>query len=151
MEKIAVRSNEDIINKYFEAYSKHDINGIKKVMSENVTWFFPGNHPLAGVKKGVDEVVAFFDKMATIMSKSKPQIEKLIVASNDKYFIECQRIKINRDDGIHIDHHASVLWTFENGKIVEGRHFFADPQAADNYFIAVSAREQNAGPIRFST
>jgi ketosteroid isomerase-like protein len=142
MEKNATHPNEDIINKFFEAYSKHDINAIKKVMAENVTWYFLGRHPFAGIKRGVNEVVAFFDQMATIMGTSKPQIEKLIVASNDNHTIECQRIKINRDDGIYIDHHATVLWTFEDGKIIEGRHFFADPQAADKYFTAVAAKQE---------
>ena len=75
--------------------------------------------------------------MGGIMMESKPEIEKLIVAENSPYLIECQRIKTNRQDGINIDHHATVLWTIENGKIVSGRHFFADPKAVDDYFNAV--------------
>jgi len=31
-----------------------------------------------------------------------------------------------------------VLWTFENGKIVEGKHFFADMAGVDRYFTAAS-------------
>ena len=152
MEKKPLHPNEEIIAKFFEGYSKHDIGAIRKVMSDNVTWYFEGRHPFAGVKKGVDEVVSFFDQMSSIMSESKPQIEKLIVASNDKYSIECQHIIINRKDGINIDHHATVLWTFENGKIIEGRHFFANPPAADKYFTAVAQTlKENPGPIRFAT
>lgn len=142
METKPVLPNEALVSRFFEAYSKHDAKGIKEVMSENIRWFFLGVHPFAGVIKGIDALVAFFDRMAVIMSESKPQIEKLIVSSNDKYFIECQRIKINRPDGINIDHHVTVLWTIENGKIVEGRHFWADPQAADKYFNAVAAAKK---------
>ena len=143
MENKSAHPNEAIISMFFAAYSKHDMNGIKEVMSDKVRWYFRGNHPFAGVKKGVDEVVAFYDQMASIMGESKPQIEKLIVASNDNYSIECQRIKINREDGINVDHHATVLWTFENGKIIEGRHFWADPQAADKYFNAVATTKKS--------
>ena len=132
-------TNEAIVAKFFDAYSKHDMDALGKVMSGKVKWFFCGNHPFAGVKNGIDEVVKFFDQMALIMSDSKPKIEKLIVASNGNRLIECQRIQINRADGINVDHHATVLWTFENGKIVEGRHFWADPAAADKYFKAVAA------------
>jgi ketosteroid isomerase-like protein len=89
---------------------------------------------LAGVKNGIEEVVAFFDTMAEIMNKSKPEINKLIVASNDKYMIECQHIQTNRQDGNNIRHDVAVLWTFENGKIISGRHFFSDPPAVDHYF-----------------
>lgn len=131
--------NEGIIERFFEAFSKHDMRAIREVMSDKVMWFFCGNNPFAGVRNGIQEVVRLFDQMASIMADSRPRIEKLIVASNDAHTIECQRIKIHRADGIHIDHHATVLWTFHNGKIIEGRHFWADPRAADKYFTAVAA------------
>ena len=133
--------NQDIVKQFFEAYGKHDLNGIRKVMSENVTWFFLGNSPVAGVKKGIDEVVAFFDLMGGIMSKSNLKLEKLIEAENERYFIECQHSKTDRDDGNNLDHYTTVLWTFENGKIIEGRHFFADPKGADKYFTAVAPQK----------
>jgi ketosteroid isomerase-like protein len=134
-------SNEDIIKNFFEAYEKHDMKAIKRVMSEDVKWYFLGRHPLAGIKNGVEEVVAFFDTMAGIMKKSKPQIDKLITASNENHFIECQHIQTNREDGNNISHHVSVLWTIEGGKIISGRHFFADPEAVDSYFTRVVEEE----------
>ncbi len=133
--------NEIIVNKFFDAYGRHDMSEIKQVMSERVKWFFPGQHPLAGVKTGIEEVVAFFDTMSGIMAKSKPEINKLIVASNEKYFIECQHIQTNRKDGNNISHDVTVLWTIENGKIISGRHFFSDPQAVDNYFSRIVEEE----------
>jgi ketosteroid isomerase-like protein len=129
--------NQKIVERYFEAYSKHNMNGIREVMDENVTWYFLGDHPLAGVKKGLAEVVAFFDKMGAIMAESQPKMDKLITAANDKYFIECQHSITNRADGNNLDHYTTVLWTIENGKIIEGRHFFANPQEVNKYFTAV--------------
>src|SRR5436190_8881573 len=131
-------TNQDIINKFFDYYSKRDLEGIKEVMADNVVWYFLGQHKLAGTKNGIKEVVDFFDTMGGIMSRSKPTIEKLIVAENDKHLIECQHIKTNLEEGLNIDHHVTVLWTIEDGKIVSGRHFFADPEAVDNYFNAVA-------------
>jgi len=130
-------TNQDIVNKFFDSYTKRDLDGVGKVMAAKVVWYFMGTHKLAGVKNGIDEVIKFFDTMGGIMGKSKPTIEKLIVAEKENYLIECQHIKTNREDGINIDHYASVLWTIENGKIVSGRHFFADPEAVDRYFNAV--------------
>ena len=98
-----------------------------------------GHHPLAGIKRGIDEVVAFYDKMSAIMMRSNPKIDKLITSENDNYAIECIHSKTNNADGINLDHYACVLWTFNDGKIIEGRHFFADPEAADNYFTAVAS------------
>jgi ketosteroid isomerase-like protein len=130
-------ANLEIINRFFDCYSKRDLTGIREVVSHEVVWYFLGRHKLAGVKNGIDELIRFFDAMGAIMSQSRPTIEKLIVAEKDNHLVECQHIRTNRHDGINIDHHVSVLWTIENGKIVSGRHFFADPQAVDDYFNTV--------------
>ena len=130
-------TNQEIINRFFDSYMKRDFDAVKTVMAANVVWYFKGRHKLAGTKNGIDEVIRFFDTMGGVMSKSRPTIEKLIVAEKDNYFIECQHIKTNREDGINIEHYATVLWTIENGKIVSGRHFFADPESVDWYFDAV--------------
>jgi ketosteroid isomerase-like protein len=133
-------TNQEIVNKFFEAYSKRDMNGIKQVMAENASWTFLGQHKLAGIKNGVEEIIAFFDTMSSIMSKSKPAVNKLVTGSNDNYLVECQHIKTNREDGINIDHQVCVLWTFENVKIISGRHFFADPGTADRFFETVTRK-----------
>ena len=139
IEKIlAMATNQQIIDKYFEAYGKHDMEGIAQVMSENVVWYFPGSHPLAGTKKGIKEVVEFYDKVGKIMKESKPQIEKLIVAEQGNRLIECIHSKTNRADNNNLEHYACVLWTIENGKIIEGRHFFANQDAVDKYFSALA-------------
>src|SRR5262245_61008212 len=135
------QSKQDIVNKYFEYYSKKDLEGIKKVMSERVTWYFLGQHPLAGIKHGIKEVVEFFDKVGAIMKESKPQVDKLIVSENEKYFIECIHSKTNRTDEHNLEHYACVLWTIEDEKIVEGRHFFSDQEAINNYFSALAAEK----------
>jgi len=131
------KTKQQLVDAFFDAYSKRDMNTIKQVMAENVTWSFLGQHKLAGTKNGIDAVIAFFDKMGSIMSESNPTVDKLIVSSNDNYLIECQHIKTNREDGINIEHDVCVIWAFENGKIVSGKHFFADPKSVDTYFNAV--------------
>jgi uncharacterized protein len=134
-----IHPNQKIVDQYFAAYGKHDMAGIKAVMDEDVTWYFLGQHPYAGIKRGINEVVAFFDQMGTIMAGAKPTMEKLIVACNDDHLIECQHSTTHWPEGDdNLDHYTCVLWTFRNGKIAEGRHFFADPQAADKYFSSVA-------------
>lgn len=109
-------------------------------MADDVTWYFMGRHPYAGVKKGIDQVVAFFNSMAETMGDSKPTIEKPIVCENENHLIECVHTISNRTDGIHLDHFATVLWTFRDGKIIEGRHFFADPESVDRYFTELTSK-----------
>jgi len=131
-------TNSTIIENFFDAYGRHDFSAIREVMHEDVIWIFMGQHPLAGVKNGIEEVVAFFDNMSSVMGASKIKAEKMVSGSNDHFLVECQHITTHREDGNNIDHHVCVLWTFENNKIKEGRHFFADPHAADQFFSAVA-------------
>ena len=127
--------NLDIINRFFEAYGKHDLKEIRLVLNENAKWVFPGQNPLSGTKEGIEEIVTFFDKMGDLMGKSNIKVEKLITGVNDNYVVECQHICANREDCNNLDHHWCVLWGFENGKIVEGKHFAENQYKADAFFI----------------
>ena len=131
----------DLINKFFEAYGKRDFDGLRRVLADNAKWTALGQHPLSSVRNGFDQVIAFFDAMGVVMGRSNVKVEKLVVGANDNYVVECQHVWTNRDDGHNLDHLVCVLWKFENGKIVEGRHFFADPQAVNNFFNYVATVE----------
>lgn len=128
------KNNTAIVNRFFEAYGRHDQYAIQQVVSENIKWKFPGRNPLSGTKIGIEEVLKFFDTMGNIMGQSEIKVEKLIVQENDFYLLECQHIWTNREDGINLDHHWCVLWKFEDGKLVEGKHFSEDQYEVDEFF-----------------
>ena len=132
-------ANLAIIDQFFAAYGKGDMHTLRLVLDKDAKWISLGQHPFGGVKNGFEEVIAFFDQMGQIMGQSNVRVEKLIVSENDKYVIECQHVWTNRSDGHNLDHLVCVLWTIENSKIVEGRHFFADPQAADEFFNYIAS------------
>jgi len=134
IQKAEMKKKSEIVASFFDAYSKHDMNKIAQVMDENVTWHFNGSHPYSGVKNGLKEVIAFFDDMAQIMSDANLKMEKLITAENDNYFIECQQSQTQRENGPNLSHYSCVLWSFKDGKITEGRHFFSDQESVNNYF-----------------
>ena len=57
---------------FFQAYGKGDYEAIKKVVASDVQWHIPGHHKLAGTKQGVDELVAFFNKLGAAGFKAEP-------------------------------------------------------------------------------
>jgi uncharacterized protein len=136
-EKSMEHINLNIIDKFFEAYSKHDLKGLREVLSENIKWVFPGHNPLSGTKVGIEEVISFFDKIGEIMGKSDIEVEKLIMGANENYVLECQRIRTNREDGINFNQDMCVLWVFKDGKIVEGKHFASEQFEADIFYNKV--------------
>jgi ketosteroid isomerase-like protein len=126
--------NLDIMNDFYDAYVERDMSAVKLVLDENIKWFYPGHHLLSGIKKGINEVISFFDTMGGIMAESNLKFEKLITGANDDYVVECQHVWTNREDGVNLDHYWCVLWKFKGGKIIEGRHFASDQYAVDNFF-----------------
>jgi uncharacterized protein len=130
-------TNVRIINNFFEAYSRHDLNDIKKVLSNDVKWVFPGQNALSGTKVGIEEVIYFFDKMGSIMGKANVEVEKLIMGATDDYVLECQHIWTSREDGINFDQDMCILWKFKDGKIIEGKHFISEQLEVDTFFNKV--------------
>ena len=129
--------NLDLIDRFFAAYGKRDLEGLRDVLAENATWTFPGHHPLSGTKVGIDEVVAFFDAMGSIMGIANVNVEKLVMGVNEQYVVECQHIRTNRTDGPNLDQQLCVLWSFADGKIVSGQHLVADQDALDAFYTAL--------------
>jgi ketosteroid isomerase-like protein len=133
-----VQDNAAVTDRFFEALAAHNFAAIREVMSESVIWVFLGQHPLAGVKNGIEEVVAFFDNIGALMTDSRVTQQPLVKGSQGNYLVECQHVTTHREDGNNLDHHVCVLWTIIDHKITEGRHFFADAHGADQFFSAVA-------------
>jgi uncharacterized protein len=126
--------NQEIINRFFDAYGRRDRAALQQVLSDEVCWVFPGRNRFSGTHAGIDAVVSFFDAMGGVMGTSNIQFEQLVVSANDNYVSEVQHIQTRRDDGNSLDHHWCVLWKFADSKIAEGRHLASDQYAVDEFF-----------------
>ena len=122
--------NKAIVQKYYEYYSKGDINGIKSVMADDVEWTIPGHHPLSGTKKGVNEIIAFFKEL----KKSNFKAEVLILEANENYVIDCHR-GWGEYEGKKIDMNWVLLFKIENGKIKKVQNFAGDQHSARCLFL----------------
>lgn len=125
--------NLKIINKFFEAYSKYDLDTIRQILAEDIKWTIPGHHPLSGTKVSAEEVIAFLSQLGKSSFKSDP----IILGVNDDYVIDCHRGWSNREDGNNVDMLWCLLWKIKDGKIVEVVNFAADQHEADRFFNKV--------------
>jgi uncharacterized protein len=134
--------NLDLIDRFFAAYGSRDRAALGDVLAEDATWTFPGHHPLSGAKVGIDEIVAFFDAVGSLMGSSQPTVDKLVLGVNEQYVVECQHLRTNRADGPNLDQHLCVLWSFADGKIASGRHLAADQDALDAFYATLLHRSE---------
>ena len=125
MEKLAA------IKAFFEAYARKDVGAVRQVMAEDIVWIIPGHHPLSGPKRGVEEVLAFFDQLARAGFQAQP----LVIAQSGDYVVDHHRGWSEMGDGI--DQTWCLVFRFEDGRIKEVTNFASDQHEADRFFWSV--------------
>ena len=131
-------ANLDIINRFHEAHHQFKLNELRLLVDDNVRWIAFGESSDSGEKQGFEQVIAFLDKLGTIVRQSDGRVEKLIESADDKHVIECLRVQSKSIAGDVIENLVCILWKIEDSKIIEGRLFFADPEMADNLISYIS-------------
>ena len=127
---IQTHPNLSLINDFFTAYGSNDLNGIKKVLAEDIKWHIPGEHPLSGTKIGIDEVLDFFKNL----SKGAFKAEPIVMGVNDNYVIDCHRNWSNLENPDNLNAMSCLLWRIENKKIKEVHNFPENQKDVDTFF-----------------
>jgi hypothetical protein len=128
------RANVQLIKDYYTAYATGDLNKIRSFFAPNVVWRIPGHHPLAGEKRGTDEVVAFFTQLA----KAKFKADPIFFQAQGNYVVDIHRGWSNIADGSsQVDQLFALMFKIENGKITEAQNFLTDQHQADAFFWRV--------------
>lgn len=121
--------NVAIIKRYYEAYGRGDLAAVRQIFAPNIVWRIPGHHPLAGPKRGPDEVFAFFEQLA----KANFKAEVIFLSGNDEYVVDYHRGYGALGDA-KLDINWCLVFRMQNGRIVEATNFAGDQHAADAFF-----------------
>ncbi len=116
------------INDFFTTYASKNVAAIRDVMADDIVWRIPGHHYLSGEKKGIDEVLAFFDELSVANFKAEP----LVVVENNDYVIDHHRGSSEAGSGLDLK--LCLVFRFEDGKIKEATNFCEDQHKADLFF-----------------
>ena len=119
-----------LINDFFAAYGSNDLDGIKKVLAEDIKWHIPGDYPLSGTKVGINEVLEFFKKL----SKGAFEAEPIVMGVNDNYVIDCHRNWSDLEGSDNLNAMSCVLWRIENKRITEVYNFPENQKDIDTFF-----------------
>lgn len=72
----------DVVRRFYDCYASGDLQTMKdEVLAPDVVWWIPGRHPLAGPKRGAEEVVAFFAQLA----KANMEAEVIFLSGDDTH------------------------------------------------------------------
>jgi ketosteroid isomerase-like protein len=117
------------IERFFSAYAAHDLAGLASVLAEDIEWTIPGRHPLSGTKRGISEVVAFFDQLAKAGFMAQP----IFLGANEEYVVDVHRGWSTQLDG-KVDTTWALVWRFgSDGKVHQVLNLSADQAQMDAF------------------
>jgi len=125
--------NVEVVHKMYQCFRTGDMATLKaEVLAEDVVWHLPGHHPLAGVKHGVDEVLAFFGALRKLGAQVTPlgmgelsngAVAEIYTASGDF-------------EGTKLEAFNCNYYTIVDGKITEVHVLMGDQHNYDNFIWA---------------
>ncbi|MBD2103521.1 nuclear transport factor 2 family protein [Leptolyngbya sp. FACHB-261] len=124
--------NVATIKRYYAAYGRGDLATVRQIFAPNIVWHIPGHHPLAGSKRGPNEVFAFFEQL----DKANFKADLIYLGGNDNYVIDCHR-GYGAMGEAKLDIPFCLLFRMQGGRIVEATNFVGDQHAADAFFWSV--------------
>ncbi len=119
-----------LIKRYYQTYAEQQPEKLKAFFADDIEWHIPGHHPLAGTKRGAEEVLAFFE----LLAESNFKAELIYIGGDDKHVVDVHRGWSNREAGPNVDTTWVLLYRIEDDRIREARNFSFDQHAADAFF-----------------
>ncbi|CAL9647063.1 nuclear transport factor 2 family protein [Streptomyces sp. enrichment culture] len=125
-------SKTTAVQQFFSAYASGDLEAMSAVLAEDIEWSIPGRHPLSGTKRGIAEVVSFFDQLA----KAGFQAEPIFFGTNDEYVVDIHRGWTTQGTG-KVDTLWALVWHFDtDGKVDRVVNLSGDQHQMDNFIWA---------------
>lgn len=128
------RSNVSLVEKMYECFNRGDMETLKReVFAENIEWRLPGHHPLAGTKRGADEVIAFFAQL----TKSGIKVDLIRIDTfGEEYVVEVHRGYGQAGDA-KLDANNCTHYHVVNGRLQDVQVYISDQHAVDLFFNQV--------------
>ncbi|MDJ0466570.1 tautomerase family protein [Streptomyces sp. H27-C3] len=117
----------------YAALASGDAEEIAQYWAKDVTWSVPGAHPLAGTKRGLDELRAYEQQRAQLSGGtfSSERLQALI--DGDTALVRSRDTAVRADRGarsLAVDVLHTLTWC--DGRVTAGSEAYAGPNAAAN-------------------
>jgi uncharacterized protein len=108
--------NEQLLRDGYAAFEKGDLDALRGLFTDDITWHSPGRGPLAGEYKGIDQVFGLFGKVVEL-SGGTFRNELHDVLANDEHAVALVRARGERngktldDTQTHVFHVSDEMVT----------------------------------------
>ena len=109
-------ANEDTVRKGYEAFGRGDMDTLRSLMTPDVVQSVPGNTPVSGEHKGVDNVLGYYGQLFELTGGTlKADLQSVTDDGPDKV-LAVHRLTAQRGDKSY-DETEKLHFTLSGGKI----------------------------------
>lgn len=115
---VTSEDNKKLVCTYFDAVNRGDGKTVLSLLADDITWWIPAGHPLAGSYVGKPSLFAMWEKAGELFSKTDPmkvEIERM-TAEGDFVAIEAT-VTTKTAKGQDYVNHYHFLFEFQGGKV----------------------------------
>jgi ketosteroid isomerase-like protein len=117
----------------YDAFNVADLDTLTEIFDENIVWHLPGKSSMATDYQGRDAVLAYFGQLGQETDGTfRAELERFM-ADDDGRVVGFQRSTGDRN-GNHLDVGNCIVFTLEDGKVIDGREHFEDLYAWDQFW-----------------
>ena len=126
-------ANEDTVHRGYEAFGRGDMDTLRSLMTPDVIQSVPGNTPISGQHKGVDDVLGYYAKLFELTGGTlKAELESVKDDGPDKV-LAVHHLTAQRD-GKSYDEVEQLHFTLSGGKITRLDEEHPDLAKFDAFF-----------------
>ena len=123
-------SNREVVETMYHCFRTGDLARLRsEIFAEDLTWNLPGHNPIAGIKRGVDEVLGFFSALRKTGLQVAPQGMAEIGQDAVAEFYRAH----GEAGGVRLDAFNCNYYQIRGGKIAEVQVFLSDQHGYDAF------------------
>jgi uncharacterized protein len=125
--------NAEIVRRGYEAFNKTDIKTLTEIFHEDASWHTPGKSPIAGDPKGREATFTQFGRYGGETGGTFKATLKTLLRSDDGRVVGIHHNSAKRN-GKSLEVDCCLIFEFKDGRIIEGREYFYDLHAWDEFW-----------------
>jgi ketosteroid isomerase-like protein len=126
-------SNEEIVRQGYKAFGEGDMETLGSLFAADVVHSAPGNSPIAGEYKGIDDVLGYYAKLFELSDGTFTAELKSTKDEDDDKVVATHRDKAQRGDKT-LDQDEMLTFTISGGKITRLVEKHSDAAAYDAFW-----------------
>lgn len=130
---ITEHPNAALVRRAYEAFNSADMETLTEAFDESASWHTPGRSSIAGDHEGREAVFTQFGRYGGETEGTFKATLQRVLSDDDGRVVGIHRNTGERN-GKQLDVYCCIVFELKDGRISEGREYFSDLYAWDEFW-----------------